>query len=243
MSGETTSKAVGGPSAGWAGWVEAHELPVSAHLRSLGEILSAPPTAEERRAQRREQAEQEQRRAAVLDAADASATQGFIARMNGHAPRDPLAEAAAEPFGGRDASRRRRAAIDVLRPLGLADVITGGQSGVILDANMGVLEPVPDVAQRAGLDRQYEAERSERLAEEGRAIVNRSRVQLQARRRAAGLDGPRVSHRSAVPDAEAVYRRACAEIGCPVDGDGPARASLGTDYFGRPVTAAPVSYR
>ena len=99
-----------------------------------------------------------------------------------------LAGAAAEPFRDREAAARRRAAIDVLRPLGLADVITGGQSGVIFDANMGMLEPVPDVAERAELDRIYEAERSERLAEEGRAIINRSRVQLEERLRARGLD-------------------------------------------------------
>ena len=74
----------------------------------------------------------------------------------------------------------------MLRPLGLADVITGGQSGVIFDAHRGVLEPVPDVAERAALDRRYEAERAERLAEQGRAILNRSRVQLAERRRARG---------------------------------------------------------
>ncbi len=119
-----------------------------------------------------------------------------------------------EPFRDRESAARRRAAIDVLRPLGLADVITGGQSGVILDANMGVLEPVPDVAQRAALDRTYEAERSERLAEEGRAIVNRARVQLQERLRARGLDR-RESPRTARPDdaARRQYERACREIG------------------------------
>jgi hypothetical protein len=195
---------------GWAGWVEDHELPAAAAARTIGEILQAPPTPEERRALRREQAEQEQRRAAALDAAEASATQGFIARMNGHAPRDVLAEAAVEPFRDREAAARRRAAIEALRPLGLADVITGGQSGVILDANMGVLEPVPDMAQRAEMDRTYESGRSERRAAEGRAIVNRARVQLEERRRAQ-----RESHRSD-DAARRQYVEACAEIGEPV---------------------------
>ena len=146
-------------SEGWAGW----ELPASEHLRTVGEILSAPPTPEERRAERREQAEAEAKRASALDAADNAAAAGFMARLNGHEPRDPLAAAAAgEPFRDREADARRRAAIDVLRPLGLADVITGGWSGVVFDANMGILEPVPDVAQRAELDRRYEFERSER---------------------------------------------------------------------------------
>ena len=57
----------------------------------------------------------------------------------------------------------------------------------------------------------YEAQRSERLAEEGRAIVNRARVQLQERLRARGLD------RRETPRADDAARRqyelACREIG------------------------------
>jgi hypothetical protein len=196
---------------GWAGWVEAHELPASEHLRTVGEILSAPPSPEERRALRREQAEAEAKRASAADSADNAAAAAFMARVNGTPPRDVLAGAAAEPFRDREAAARRRAAIDALRPLGLADVITGSQSGVIFDANMGILEPVPDVAERAALDRRYEAERSERLAEQGRAIVNQARVQLEERLRARGLD-QREPHR---PDdaARRQYERACREIG------------------------------
>ena len=76
---------------------------------------------------------------------------------------------------------------------------------------MGILEAPQDVAQRAELDRRYEAERSERVAEEGRAIVNRSRVELEERLRARGLDR-RESHR---PDdaARRQYEQACREIG------------------------------
>jgi hypothetical protein len=111
-----------------------------------------------------------------------------MGRVNGTPPRDVLAEAAAgEPFRDREAAARRRAAIDALRPLGLADVITGGQSGVVFDANMGILEPEPDVAQRAALDRQYVFERAERQAEERREAVNRARGELLARRRTRGL--------------------------------------------------------
>jgi len=44
-------------------------------------------------------------------------------------------------------------------------------------------------------------------------FVARAKAQLDGRLRARGL-APRVSHRSAGPDAENVYRRACAEIGC-----------------------------
>ena len=178
---------------GWAAW----ELPAAGHLRTVAEILSAPPSPEERRALRREQAEAEARRASAADTADNAAAAAFMGRINGTPPRDVLAEAAAgEPFRDREIAARRRAAIDVLRPLGLADVITGGQSGVVLDANMGILEPEPDLAQRAAMDRQYVFERSERQAEERRSVVNRARAQLQARYRARALgraapDGPR----------------------------------------------------
>ena len=113
-------------------------------------------------------------------------------------------------------ARRRpgaRAAIDALRPLGLADVITGGWSGTVLDANMGILEPVPDVAQRAEMDRRYEFERSEREAAECNRAVERYRQQLDERRRARGWD--RAPQRG--DDAERRrYERACAEIGEPV---------------------------
>jgi hypothetical protein len=201
-------------SEGWAGWVEAHELPASAHLRSVTEILSAPESPEERRARRREEAEAEARRADARDAADASATQGFIARMNGHAMQDPLAAAASEPFRDHEAAARRRAAVEILKRHDLADVITGGASGCVIDPHLGIVEPAPDLAQRAAMDHQYAFERSQREADERNRIIARSKVQLGERRRALGLGSPRVSHRSAVQDAEAVYRRACAEIGC-----------------------------
>ena len=175
-------------SEGWAGWVEAHELPAAEHLRTAAEILRRPRRQRSgvrcgvKRRKRR-------RNAAARDAADIAAAAAFLARINGTPPRDVLAEAAAEPSRDREATARRRAAIDVLRALGLQDLITGGQSGVVFDANMGVLEPVRDVAERAALDRRYVAERSERLAEQGRTIVNRSRVQLAERRRAGGWTG------------------------------------------------------
>ena len=127
---------------GWAAW----ELPASEHLRTVAEILSAPPAPEERRALRREQAEAEAKRASAADTADNAAAAGFMARLNGHAPRDPLAVAAAgEPFRDREAARpapgrdRRAAAAG---PGGRDHGRRG--SGVILDANMGILEPVPD---------------------------------------------------------------------------------------------------
>ena len=182
-------------SEGWAAW----ELPASEHLRTVGEILAAPESPEERRARRRVEAEAEARRASALDAADNTAAAGFMARLNGHAARDPLAAATAgEPFRDREAAVRRRAAIDALRPLGLADVITGGSSGAVLDANMGILEPMQDEAQRAELDRRYAFARSEREAEEGRAIVNRSRAQLAERYRALGLAERRRSEPASV---------------------------------------------
>jgi hypothetical protein len=195
-----------------AGWV-LDELPVSEHLRTVAEILNAPPTAAERRQLRREQAEAQAGHDSP--AADAAAAAAFRARINGTPPRDVLGEAAVEPFRDREAAGRRRAAIDALRPLGLADVITGGQSGVVIDANMGILEPVPDVAARDAMDRQYEFERSRREADERNRIVAQSKVQLGERRRALGLDSPRVSHRSADPGVERRrYEQACREIGC-----------------------------
>lgn len=201
------------------GWIVPGELPVGAHLRSLTEILNQPPSPEERRALRREAAEAEARRAQAQDTADDVAARGFMDRLNGRPSRDAadvLAEAAHDPFRDTEALTRRRAAIDALKPLGLDDVITGGQSGCVLDTNLGILEPVEDRparSARAAMDRQYEFERSQREAEERNRFIARVKAQLDGRLRARGL-APRVSHRSAGPDAETVYRRACAEIGC-----------------------------
>ncbi len=202
------------------GWIsEAQELPVSQHLRSVAEILNAPPTAAERRQLKREQDEQARRRADVADAASAASARGFIAAMNGTPPRDVLAEAAREPFRDREQAARRRAAIDVLRPLGLADVISGYQSGTVWDYNMGELQAPQDESARAAMDRQYVFERSQREAEERTRAVDQARVQLRARLRSRGLGGA-VSHRSRpAADADRLeYERACAEIGCAPDG-------------------------
>jgi hypothetical protein len=202
---------------GWAGWVEAHELPASEQLRSVAEILNQPMTAAERRQVKREQAEEAERLASARDAADVAATEAFRARMTGRPPRNPLADAAAEPFRDHEAAARRRAAIDALRPLGLADVITGGASGCVLDVNLGILEPAPDVAERARMDRQYEAARSEREVEERNRAVEQFRVNLDERRRARGWDRPassRSANRQRAADSERrQYERACAEIG------------------------------
>ena len=165
---------------------------MSEHLRTVAEILSAPEIPEERRARKAELAEAEAKRTSAANPANGTAEAQFRARVNGHTPRNPLA--VAEPLGrDREAATRRRAAIDALRPLGLADVITGGWSGAVLDANMGILEPVQDEAQRAELDRQYAFQRSEREAAERCRTVERYRQDLDERRRVAGLDG--VSYR------------------------------------------------
>lgn len=178
-------------SEGWAGW----ELPASEHLRTVTEILTAPETAEERRQTRREEAAAEAKRASAQDSADNAAAAGFMARLNGHALQDPLAAAAVEPPGrDREAAARRRAAIDLLKPHGLQDVITGQPGSlVILDANIGILEAPPDESARAELDRRYELQRSEREREDRCRAVDGYRVSLDERRRAAGLD--RVSYR------------------------------------------------
>ena len=84
----------------------------------------------------------------------------------------------------REAASRRRAAIEVLKPLGLADVITGGASGAVLDVNLGILEPAPDVAQRARMDYEYEAARAEVAASSRRRAVDRYRERLDERYRA-----------------------------------------------------------
>jgi hypothetical protein len=227
-----------------------------AALRTVGEILSAPPTPEERRALRREAVEAEARPASAQDAADTAATQGFIARMNGHAPRDVLADAAGGDGLDREQHSRRRAAVEILKRYDLADVITGGASGCVIDPHLGILEPVPDVAQRGAMDRQYEFERSQREADERNRFIARAKVQLDARRRALGLDSPRLSHRSAVQPVPAGCSRArydahgfCGCLPCfgfEAEAEARAsqgRASYGTDYFGRPVTAGRVSVR
>jgi hypothetical protein len=202
---------------GFAGWIP-DELPASKHLRSVQEILTAPPTAAERRQLQREQAEAGDQAARAQDLADGAAAQGWVARMRGEPPRS-----AAEVLAGsrdeldREQHDRRRAAARILREHGLADVL-GVPSGVVLDANMGILEPVEDQSARAAnaaADRRYEFERGQREADERNRIVARSKVQLEERRRALGLDSARVSYRSADPGAERRrYEQACREIGC-----------------------------
>ena len=198
-------------SEGWAAW----ELPASQHLRSVAEILSAPETPAERRARRREEAEEEAKRASAADTADNAAAAAFMARVNGTPPRNPLA--AAEPPGrDREAAARRRAAIDVLKPHGLQDVITGQPGAVpILDFNMGIIEPVPDVAERAAMDRQYEFERSEREADVRNRYVRAAAAQLAERYRARGL----AESRRSAPATYLESHTAAAGGPAPVDGD------------------------
>ena len=85
------------------------------------------------------------------------------------------------------------------------------------------------MAERAELNRVYEAQRSERLAEEGRAIVNRARVQLQQRLRARRLEQAGVTQGGRCRQRRQ-YERACREIGAePVaTGDHP---GLGMAYL------------
>lgn len=204
---------------GWSGVPD--ELPASEHLRSVAEILSAPPsTREQRDAERREQREAEARRDRVADAADRAAADAFMMRFNGRERTDPLADARREPFRDTEALTRRRAAINVLKQHGLADVITGGQSGVIFDPNIGVLEPVLDErarSARASMDRQYEFERSQRDAEERSRFIGGLRDSLRAR----GLW--RQSSRSAGRDASSTHPAACNCLPCN-GGDAAAQA-------------------
>ncbi len=116
-----------------------------------------------------------------------------------------LAEAAAEPFRDREALDDRKRAIELLKPRGLAHVVTGAWSGVVIDANLGVLEPEPDLAQRAAMDRAYESARSEREVAERNRAVERYRLRMDERFRARGLDR-RTSSRSAVQRAEVGQR-------------------------------------
>jgi hypothetical protein len=194
---------------GWAGWVEEPpELPAGKFARSVAEVALPQSRAE------RQQAEGEARAGRDSPAADSDAAVAFMARVNGTSPRSsPLAQAVAEPFRDREALDDRRRAIEALKPLGLAHVIVGGQSGCVLDANMGILEPLQDERARAAMDRQYEFERSARAADERNRIVARSRVQLEERLRARGLTR-REPHRAGPDDAaKRQYQRACEEIG------------------------------
>jgi hypothetical protein len=74
--------------------------------------------------------------------------------------------------------------------------------------------PTSAVRGEASLERQYEFERSQREADERNRIVARSKVQLEERRRALGLDSARVSYRSADDAERRRYEQACREIGC-----------------------------
>jgi hypothetical protein len=155
----------------WAGW----ELPGSEHLRTVAEILQAPASPEERRQERREARRAEARRAEARDASDATDAAVFMAKINGASVsvRNPLEAASAEPFRDREAASRRRAAIEALRPLGLEDVILGGNSGAVLDPNLGILEPQRRDTRE--LDLQYENQRAEVKAEARRARVDHHR--------------------------------------------------------------------
>ena len=177
------------------------ELPASVALRS---VLSGESSPEERRALRREQAEADVRRARAQDTADSAAAAVFMARMRGetvHGVADVLAGAAGARDGlDVDAHSRRREAVAILRRHGLADVL-GAPSGVVLDANLGVLERPVDERARARLDFEYESGRSERAAEARRAYVDG----LKVSRRSRGLDtAPTPGERQAA--AEAPYR-------------------------------------
>ena len=160
------------------GW----ELPAGGQARTVAEILQAPASPEERRQLRREAATEEARRAEVRDAADSADAMVFVARVNGMVAHNPLA--AADAPRDREAASRRRQAIEVLKPLGLADVVTGGNSGAVLDVNLGILEPAPDLAQRARMDYEYEAARAEVEASSRRRAVDRYRERLDERYRA-----------------------------------------------------------
>jgi hypothetical protein len=203
---------------GWAGWPEAHELPVSEHLRTVAEVLASPPTPEERRQAKREQAEAAERREELRDVADSVAAAAFRAQVNGRAPRgvaDVLAGAAAGDALDREEHDRRRAAVRILRQHGLEDVL-GVPSGTVWDANMGELAPEPDPAERARLNLAYEIGRSEREVAARNRAVEQYRQHLDERTRARGWDR-RVSSRSMVQPADDAerrrYERACAEIG------------------------------
>jgi len=182
---------------GWAAWEGAllavHGLPVAEAPRTVAEILAAPPSAEERRQLRAEETAAEERRAEVRDRHDSEAAQAFMRAVNGTLARttgDVLADGSRDPVGRADAGRRR-AAIEALRPLGLDDVITGGDSGCVLDPNVGIIEAPRDMAQRAAMDREYEFRRAEvEVAERNRA-VDRYRERLEERWRAHDLDGVR----------------------------------------------------
>ena len=172
------------------GWLTAEEMPASQHLRSVAAILAEQPTTrEERDAERAERAEDDERRARIQDTADTVAAVNFMRSVRGEAPKtaaDVLAEAGRDPVGRQD-GHRRRAAIEILKVHGLADVITGGDSGCVIDVNMGVLEPVGDERARAEMDRRYAFERSEREAEQRTREVNRYRAALDAKLLARGL--------------------------------------------------------
>jgi hypothetical protein len=203
-----------------AGWIaEPNELPAGQALRSVATILADHPTSRAERDQERwERAREDARQARVQDVADTMEAAAFRASLRGETPRtagDVLTEAGREPLGRQDAGRRR-AAIEILRQHGLADVIDGGGSGVVIDANMGVLEPFVDERARAAMDQQYEFERAERKAEEGTRAVAAARARLDEQWRARGLGPLRPSHQPAVRGEtaeEARYRRACEEIG------------------------------
>jgi hypothetical protein len=167
------------------GWTAApDELPVSAHLRSVAEILAAPLTAAERRQARRELDEQDERRAQVRDVADAAESVAFRARVNGyqlHGTADVLA--GVRDGLDREQHERRRAAARVLREHGLADVL-GVPSGTVFDANLGALEPPQDERARAAMDREYEHGRALREAEARTRAVAAMRLRLEDRWRA-----------------------------------------------------------
>lgn len=185
------------------GWVESHEMPASRELRSLADILAAPPsTREQRDIERAERVEAEERSGRAQLHADAVETEMFLHRLRGTTPKSVLDQALHEPFRDNQAAIRRRAAIDALRPLGLSDVITGGfDSGVILDANVGVVEPVRDERAVAQMNQDYEFERSQRAAEERTRAVAQFKTKLDERWRARGLSSPRASHRAATSNS------------------------------------------
>ena len=173
---------------GFAGWVPDED---ASSPGQLAVFTFETDTFAEREAARAEEAERKAQRDRARDAASGAETQAWLMRLRGEQPPgvdEVLGRPDAALPGAGEQDRRRRAR-EILRSYGLEDVITGGQSGVILDANIGVLEPVRDVAQRSAGDPGPEVRRSLEQLEGNRRwmadFVERS-AQRSGRRRPFG---------------------------------------------------------
>ena len=187
------------------GWLP-DELPASRQAREVADVLSYGETLEERHARRQAAAAAKTRRERVRDSEDHAASQNWLDRMLGRPAASSVQEvfARASEAGDADDAAAERAEARRLRRL------SGEQTGVLFDPNVGVVESAP--VQRA------QAQRADDVRQLQRAYEVDAWMAGYRRRH------PEYAVRSAAPSAVAAngHGRFPPGCNCPYRGEGTA---------------------